>query len=112
MVYEFMLKSFKIWLARRRIARWERPRGVLAFLGTWLPVWCVLAAALVLMRVFGYMLLLVIPVWAIGRYFIARQRADVVLQKLYGVIRLNHPLADALSSAGIFDRRNVSAFSL
>ncbi len=102
-----MLKSFKIWLARRRIARWERPRGVLAFLGTWLPVWCVLAAALVLMRVFGYMLLLVIPVWAIGRYFIARQRADVVLQKLYGVIRLNHPLADALSSAGNSDQGAV-----
>ncbi len=99
-----MLKSFKIWLARRRIVRWEHPRGVLAFLGTWLPVWCGLAMLLWGgTRLFGYMLLLMIPVWVIGRYFIARRRADIVLQKIYSIVRLNHPLADALLLAGNSD---------
>ncbi|MGC9261698.1 MAG: type II secretion system F family protein [Phycisphaerae bacterium] len=102
-----MLKSFKIFLARRRIARWERRRGVLAFLGTWLPIWCVLAAAFVFMRVFGYMLLLVIPVWVIGRYFIAHRRAEVVLEKIYSIVRLNHPLADSLRAAGDSDQGSV-----
>ena len=112
-----MLKGLKIFLARRRIARWERRRGVLAFLGTWLPVWCAVVALLwVMVRTFGYVLpvwifartfigyvlliLLVIPVCVIGRYFIARRRADVVLQKIYSIIRLNHPLADGLRAAG------------
>ena len=100
-----MLKSFKIFLARRRIARWERRRGVLAFLGTWLPIWCAVVVLLwVMVRVFGYVLpiwifgrtfagyvlliLLVIPVCVIGRYFVARRRAEVVLEKIYGIVRL------------------------
>ncbi len=96
-----MLRGFKIWLARGRIARWERPRGVLAFLGTWLPLWCVLAAFLCLLTgLVGYIILLVIPVWVIGRYFIARRRADLVLQRIYSIIRLNHPVVDGLRSSG------------
>lgn len=103
-----MLKDFRIWLARRRIARWERRRGVPAFLGTWLPVWCGLAVLFwVLTRIFGYVLLLVIPVWVIGRYFIARRRADTVLRKIYTIVRLNHPLADGLRSAGASDQGAV-----
>ena len=119
-----MLKSFKIFLARRRIARWERRRGVLAFLGTWLPIWCAVVVLLwVMVRVFGYVLpiwifgrtfagyvlliLLVIPVCVIGRYFVARRRAEVVLEKIYGIVRLNHPLADGLRAAGNSDRGSV-----
>ena len=96
-----MLKSLQLWLARKRIARWKRKRGVLAFLGTWLPVWCGLAVVLwVFTQVFGEMLLLIIPVVVIGRYFIARRRADIVLRRIYAIVRLNHPLPESLWSAG------------
>ena len=103
-----MFRDFRIWLARRRIARWERRRGVPAFLGTWLPVWCGLAVLFgVLTRIFGYVLLLVIPVWIIGRYFVTRRYADIVLRKIYTIVRLNHPLVDGLRSAGASDQGAV-----
>jgi type II secretory pathway component PulF len=107
-----MLKDFRLWLARRHIDRRQRSRGVLEFLGTWLPVWCALAlavAVLLFLRtwLFEYAILLMIPVWVLGRYFIARRRADMVLQKIYSIIRLNHPLADALRLAGNSDQGAV-----
>ncbi len=96
-----MLKSLQLWLARKRIARWKRKRGVLAFLGTWLPVWC-LIASLVLPPIPPIILAAIfsLPVMVIARYFIARQRAQVVLQKIYDAMRLNHPLYDNLLLAG------------
>ncbi len=95
-----MLKSLQIWLARRRIARWQRRRGVLAFVGTWLPVWC-LIAGLVLPPIPPIVIavLLSLPVMVMARYFIARRRAQVVLQKIYDAMRLNHPLYENLLRA-------------
>ena len=100
---ERMLKSFKIFLARRRIARWERRRGVLAFLGTWLPIWCALASLFWLVLFVGDAILLALPVFVIARYFIARRRADIVLDKIYRAMQLNHPLVDGLRIAGESD---------
>ena len=96
-----MLKSLQLWLARKRIARWKRKRGVLAFLGTWLPVWC-LIAGLVLPPIPPVVLAVIfsLPVMVMARYFIARQRAHVVLQKIYDAMRLNHPLYDNLLLTG------------
>ncbi len=96
-----MRKSLQLWLARKRIARWKRKRGVLAFLGTWLPAWC-LIASLVLPPIPPIILAAIfsLPVMVIARYFIARQRAQVVLQKIYDAMRLNHPLYDNLLLAG------------
>ncbi len=98
-----MLKNLKVRLARRRIARRHRRRGVLEFLGTWLPVWCFAAVLLFLVNGLGDMLLLMIPVWVIGRYFIARRRSDIVIQKIYGIVRLNHPLPENLLSVANCD---------
>ena len=98
-----MLKGFKIFLARRRIARWERRRGVLAFLGTWLPVWCALASLLWLLLFVGDAILLALPVFVLARYFIARRRADIVLDKIYRAMQFNHPLVDGLRIAGESD---------
>ena len=98
-----MLKSFKIFLARRRIARWKRRRGVLAFLGTWLPIWCALAAVIWGPWQYGVVLFFAVPVLAFGRYFVARRRADVVVQQIYSIVRLNHPLVDGLRIAGNSD---------
>ena len=104
-----MLRSLRISLARRRIARWQRRRGVLAFLGTWLPVWCGLAVMFcVFTRIFGEMLLLMLPVWVLGRYFIARRRCDIVIQNIYGIIRLNHPLPENLILAAKCKRGRVA----
>ena len=93
-----MLKDFRISLARRRIARRQRHRGLLEFLASWLPIWCFLALLLVLTQYFGDMILLIVPVWVLGRYFMARRRSDLIIQKLYTIIRLNHPLPENLLS--------------
>lgn len=98
-----MLKNLRIRMARRRIARRQRQRGVLEFLGTWLPVWCFTAVLLFLVSGLGDVLLLMIPVWVIGRYFIARRRSDIVIQKIYSIIRLNHQLPENLLSAANCD---------
>ena len=103
-----MLRNLRISLARRRIARWQRRRGVLAFLATWLPVWCGLAVLLwVFTQIIGCAFLLIIPVVVVGRYFIARRRADIVLRKIYTIVRLNHPLAEGLRAAGASERGAV-----
>ena len=95
-----MLKSLQIWLARKRIARWQRKRGVPAFLGTWLPTWCVIAG-LVLPPIppLVFAVIFSLPVMVMARYFIARRRAQVVLQKIYDAMRLNHPLYENLLRA-------------
>ncbi len=104
-----MLKNLQIWLARKRIVRWQHRRGVLAFLGTWLPVWCGLAVMFcIFTRIFGEMLLLMLPVWVLGRYFIARRRCDIVIQNIYGIIRLNHLLPENLILAAKCKRGKVA----
>ncbi len=95
-----MLKDLQIWLARKRIVRWQRKRGVLAFLGTWLPVWC-LIASVVLPPITPILFAVIfsLPVMVMARYFIARRRAQVVLQKIYDAMRFNHPLYENLLRA-------------
>ncbi len=103
-----MLYNYRMWLARRRIVRRNRRRGVLEFLGTWLPIWCGLTVLFcALLRPLGCMLLMLIPAWVIGRYFVARRRGDIVIQKIYGIIRLNHPLSENLLLAANCDRGTV-----
>ena len=94
------LKNFRVKFEIRRMERRRSGRELFASLSSWLPVWLVLTGILLIPWRIGVPVLMALPVLMLARYFALRRRADMVLRKLYEIMRLNHPLADSLAIAG------------
>ncbi len=97
-----MIKAWRLSMARRMTQRRSRPVGTLSALATWLPFWCVPVAIFLYVST-GFEILLVLPVLVVGRYFVARRTADMVLTKFGDIIRLKHPLPQTLKKVGGFE---------
>ncbi len=97
-----MIRHWRLSLARWMIRRRSRPVRVVSALAMWLPFWCIPIAGIIFFY-FGYAILLVLPVLVVGRYFVARRTADIVLAKIGDILLLNHPLAQTLERMGEFE---------
>jgi type II secretory pathway component PulF len=97
-----MIKDWRLKLARWMIRHRSRPVRFVSALPMWLVFWCIPIAGIIFLA-FGYAILLVLPVLVVGRYFVARRTADVVLAKIGDILRLNHPLAQTLQRMGEFE---------
>lgn len=99
-----MTNKWRLMLARWMIRRRSRPARFVSALPMWLVFWCTpIAIAWFIYLDFGYALLLLLPVLVVGRYFVARRTADIVLAKIGDILRLNHPLAQTLERMGEFE---------
>ena len=98
-----MIRKYRHWLAKWMInRRWRRVR-VLSALGMWLPFWIIPIGASIYFTFFGNFIVLLLPVLVVGRYFVTRRTGDTVIQKIYDIVRLKHPLAQSLRKAGAFE---------
>ncbi len=98
-----MIRNYRHLLAKWMInRRWRRVRVVSA-LGMWLPFWIIPIGASIYFTSFGDFIVLLLPVLVVGRYFVARRTGDTVIQKIYDIVRLKHPLAQSLRKAGAFE---------
>ena len=98
-----MIRKYRYWLAKWMInRRWRRVRVVSA-LGMWLPFWIIPIGVSIYFTFFGDFIVLLLPVLVVGRYFVTRRTGDTVIQKIYDIVRLKHPLAQSLRKAGTFE---------
>jgi type II secretory pathway component PulF len=98
-----MIRKYRYRLAKWMInRRWRRVRVVSA-LGMWLPFWIIPIGVSIYFTFFGDFIVLLLPVLVVGRYFVTRRTGDTVIQKIYDIVRLKHPLAQSLRKAGTFE---------
>jgi type II secretory pathway component PulF len=97
------LKDLQVRYEIRCMQRRRLGREIFASVRGWFPFWLVLTAALLIPWRVTVPIFMALPVLMLSRYFLLRRRAETLLQKIYEIVRLNHPLADNLAAAGMAD---------
>ena len=97
-----MLRRYRHYIAKWMIARRRKQVRILSSAGLFLPLWLI-PAAIAIYFVFGYPMILILPVLIVGRYFVAHRTGDAVIGKISDVVRLRQPLAQALANMGTYE---------
>ncbi len=102
------LKRMRVRYEVRGMERRRISREIFASVRGWMPLWLILTAVLLIPFRITVPILMALPVLMLSRYFFLRRRAEILLQKIYEIVRLNHPLAENLAAAGQAGRGMVS----